>query len=497
MSEVQKELEKAKTNENAGNFEKAAKSYFKIAKNTTGEQSLRLYNKAFFTSRKSANTYLMYTLGKAYYEALQSEEMEDEIAELIPTFLEITGRMRIQQAEKSPEEAIDVLKWSINLYQVTGNEEAAFEMSQEAGDTYFSYGQQFLASSHLLGKEEKWQRGLDLFDEAINSYQHNRLNKESFDKILTVKLDKISKLIDIGRYEEGIENTTELLNYFTSQEAEILPYSKKDLQLKISNILEQKSLEKARDKQFEVAVILQKSAKAGFVSSENYTSVCPFLWDLSLIYDELGQKNLFFDLIEEVFETALKYQDETIQSSIFQYLGNRGETISESIITSRMLMVKKGPIEFNNNEGLQYFLKSMDLAKKIDNNDISDQITKYLYQYAQIMYEKKLKIRSLPYLEFCAQTWWNLPNSSASAKEIVLYLENKYNELLEQGKIEESANHLGTIFSIRNYMGEKEAAGDSALTFAQIAGRVSQDRIELEFLEHAFDAYSSIDTKNK
>ena len=75
------------------------------------------------------------------------------------------------------------LQFSINLYINRGNEDAAFEISQDAGDAFFAYGQEFLSSSHRLGKEEKWQRGLDLFDEAINVYQISRLNKEALEKI--------------------------------------------------------------------------------------------------------------------------------------------------------------------------------------------------------------------------------------------------------------------------------------------------------------------------
>lgn len=497
MSEVQKELEKAKMNETAGNFEKAAKSFLKVAELTTGDQSIRLYNKAFFTSRKSANTHLMYTLGKTYYEILQAEKKEDKIRDLIPTFLEITGRMRDQQAEQSPEEAMDVFNWSINLYLNLGNEDAAFEISQEAGDTFFAYGQEFLSSSHLRGKEEKWQRGLDLFDEAINVYQLTRLNKEALEKITTVKLDKIAKLIDIGRHKEAIKNTTELLNYFSSQDTGIQPYSKDELTLKIAKILAKKSLEKASNKKFEVANVLQNSAKAGFETSGNFTEIGPFLWSLSQVFDELDQKELFFSLVDDTFETSLKYQDETIQSSIFEYLESRGKSISENIINSRLLMVKKGPIEFNNHEGLQYFFKSMDLAVKIDDTNIPDNITKFLFQYAQTMYDKKLKFRALPYLKFCAQTWWGLPNGSTQTKDIISYLDTKYNELLNEGRIEDASKYLENIFSIKFFIKDEENAGDSALSFAQIAGRVSKDKIELEFLERALNAYSRIEAKNK
>ncbi len=497
MSEAQKELEKAKTYESDGNFDKAARSYLKVAKAVSGEQSVKLYNKAFFTSRKSANTHLMYSIGKAYYDVLQLDGQNERINELIPTFLEITGRMRDQKAEKSLEEAIDVLNWTINLYELTGNADAAFETSLEAGDRYFSYGQELLSSTHLLGKDEKWQRGLDLFYEAINAYKQVRLDKEALERILIVKLEQIEKLIDIGRHKEGIESTSDLLNFFSIQEEKNQPYSKKDLTFKIAQILALKSLEKARNKEFEVANLLQNSAKAGFESSGNFTSIPPFLWSLSQVYDELGQKELFFELIETTFETSLTYKDEAIQSSIFEYLEERGINISENIINSRMLMVKKGQIEFDNHEGLQYFLKSIDLAKKINNTEIQDKITNFLFQYAQIMYDKKLKTRSLPYFEFCAQIWWNLPNGSEYTKEIVSYLERKYNSLLEEGKLEDAGKHLSSIVSIHTYIGEAEKGGDSALSFAQIAGNIDKNRIEQEFLELAFNAFSFIDSKVK
>jgi len=497
LSEVQKELEKAKAYESTGNYDKAARSYFKLATTTSGEQSVKLYNKAFFTSRKSANTHLMYSIGKTYYDILLTGNQDEKIDELIPTFLEITGRMRDQQAGKSLEEVIDVLNWSITLYNSTGNTNASFEVSMEVGDKYFSSGQELLTSSHRTGKEEKWQKGLNLFTEAIDAYKQIRLDKEAFNKVLDVKLELIEKLIDIGRHKEGIENTSELLSYFSSQKKEIQPFSKNDLTFKISQILATKSLEKARDKKFDVANALQHSAKAGFESSGNSSNISPFLWSLSQIYDENNQKKLFFELVENAFEASLKYENETTQSSISDYLQAQGMKISENIINSRMLMVKKGSIEFNNHEGLQYFLKSIDLAKKIDNNDIPDKITKYIFQYAQTMYEKKLKSRSLPYFEFCSQIWWGLPNGQNNTKNIILFLEKNYDELLDEGKCDDAANHLNSILSIKTFIGNIEEVGDSALSFAQFSAQQAKVKHEIDFIERAYDAYSSISSKDK
>ncbi|MFX0015687.1 MAG: hypothetical protein ACFFB2_12195 [Promethearchaeota archaeon] len=492
MSEVQKALSKAKANEDEGNFDKAARNYFTAAELTN---DLRLFNKAFFTARKSGNSGLMFQTGKTYYDLLDQEDQKEKIKELIPTFLEISGRERDRLAD-SPEEMLDVLEWTIALYQLVGNLDAAYEISHEAGDAFFSYGQQFLSTSHLLGKEEKWQRGLDLFDSAIEAFQQIRLDTKSLEKILNVKLDKISKLIDIGRHIEGIENVETLLQYFRSQPQNILPYTTEVLSLNIANIFAKKTLDVARNKKFNIADVLVKTTKAGFENAGKYTEIGPFLWQLAMIYDEFKQRDLFFTLIDSSFDTVLKYEDITVQNSILGYLEKQGTEICNSIISSRLLMVKKAPIEFQNNEGIHYLLKNMELAKKINNVEILEKTLNFLFQYSRSMYEKKLTKQSLPYFEFCAQNWWDLSNQSQT-RVVLDYLESNFKNLITIGKFNQASQHLGSIISIKMFIGEVEEAGDSAFSLAKAAGQQAKQDIEINFLKRAYDAFESVKASEK
>ncbi|MHA2226994.1 MAG: hypothetical protein ACXAC8_17395 [Candidatus Hodarchaeales archaeon] len=499
MSEIQKELEKAKTSESQGNFDKAAQSYFKIAQiSTDNDQRIKLFNKAFFTSRKSGNTELMYQLGKTYYDALETDDEDEKIKELLPTFLEISGRIRSQLTDQSPEKLLEVLEWTTNLYSLAGNTDAAYDISQETGNTFFTYGQQLLSSSHLLGKEEKWQRGLNLFDSAITSYQQIRLDSQALEKILVVKLDRIDKLIEIGRHVEGIEDTANLMKYYSSHPKEIIPFSKKDLSFKIAELLAEKSLNSAQAKRFNISKALMKTALAGYKSAGKFTSITPFYWQLALIYDEHKQKEQFSNLVDTTFEMAQKYKDDNVQSTIFNYLNIKTKEICNNILNSRMLMVKKGPIEFQHNEGINYLLKALDLANRIGINDIQIELLDFLFHYAKGMYTKKLTKRSLPYFEFCTQTLWNLPvKEKSQILEILNFLEMKFNDLLTLGKFDDAGVHLGSIVSIKTFTGKAEEAGVSAFSFASVAGQQNKQEIEITFLGNAIDAFISINEKTR
>lgn len=485
MSEVQKALAKAKTNEEEGSFDKAARNYHSAAKLTN---DIRLYNRAFFTARKSGRSDLMFETAKSYHEMLDQEDQQGKIKELLPTFLEISGRERDRLAEEAPEEMVGVLDWTVSLFQLVGKPEAAYDFSIQTGDAYFSFGQQLLTSSSLLGKEEKWQRGLDLFNKAIEAYQKIRIDTQSLEKIFDVKLDSISKLIDISRHAEGIEGITSLMDYHKSQ-SEIAPYSREILSSKVAKILAVKSLDIAQDKKFDIADVLMKTTKAGFENAGKFTEIAPYLWRLALIYDKHNQKDLFNTLVDTTFDTALKYEDGSVQKTILNYLDERAKDICENIISSRLLMVKKGPIEFQNNDGVQYLLKSMDLAKKINNDEIIEEALGSLYNYGQRMYEKKLAKRSLPYFEFCAQNWWILQEGSSKTHETINYLESKFGALITEGKFKEASRHLGSIISIKIYIGDSESAGKSAFSFAKTAGEQRKQKIELEFLERAYDGF--------
>ncbi len=493
MSEVQKALAKAKENEQEGSFDKAARNYFNAAKVTN---DIRLYNRAFFTARKSGRSDLMFETAKSYHELLDQEDQQAKIKELLPTFLEISGRERDRLAEEAPEDMVGVLDWTVSLFQLVGKPEAAYDFSIQTGDAYFSFGQKLLTSTSLLGKEEKWQRGLDLFDKAIETYQKIRTDKPSLEKILDVKLDKISKLIDIGRHVEGIEGTSSLMDYHKSQ-SEIVPYPREVLSLKLAEVFAEKSLSAAQEKKFDIADVLMKTTKAGFENAKKYTEISPYLWRLALIYDEHNQKDLFYNLVDTTFDTVLKYEDRSIQQAIMSYLDERAKNICENIISSRLLMVKKGPIEFQNNDGVQYLLKNIDLAKKINNDEIVEEALGFLYNYSQRMYEKKLTKRSLPYFEFCAQNWWTLQEGSSQTHEIINYLESKFGALITEGKFNKASRHLGSIISVKIFIGDSESAGDSAFSFAKTAGEQGKQEIELEFLERAYDGFVAAKATSK
>ncbi|MFW9904096.1 MAG: hypothetical protein ACFFFH_07185 [Candidatus Thorarchaeota archaeon] len=493
MSEVQKALAKAKENEQEGSFDKAARNYFTAAKLTN---DIRLYNRAFFTARKSGRSDLMFETARCYHEMLEQEDQQAKVKELLPTFLEISGRERDRLAEEAPEEMVGVLDWTVSLFQLVGKPEAAYDFSIQTGDAYFSYGQQLLSSTSLIGKEEKWQRGLDLFDKAIEAYQKIRMDTQSLQKIFDVKLDRINKLIDIGHHVEGIEGTTELMDYHKSQ-SEKVPYSREVLSSKVAEIFAAKSMDYAQDKKFDVADVLMKTAKAGFENAGKYTEIPPFLWRFALIYDDYNQKDLFYTLTDTTFNMALKYEDQSVQQAILGYLDERAKTTCENIIGSRLLMVKKGPIEFQNNEGVQYLLKSMDLTKKINKTEIIDEKLKFLYNYGQRMYEKKLTNRSLPYFEFCAQNWWSLNEGSNETYEIINYLESKFGILITEGKFKQASRHLGSIISIKIFIGDSESAGISAYSFAKAAGGQGKQEIELEFLRRAYDGFVTAKATSK
>ncbi|MFX1507001.1 MAG: hypothetical protein ACFFDC_12930, partial [Promethearchaeota archaeon] len=493
MSEVQKALTKAKENEQEGSFDKAARNYFTAAKLTN---DIRLYNRAFFTARKSGRSDLMFETAKSYHEMLDQEGEQAKVKELLPTFLEISGRERDRLAEEAPEEMVGVLDWTVSLFQLVGKPEAAYDFSIQTGDAYFSFGQQLLSSTSLIGKEEKWQRGLNLFDKAIEAYQKIRTDTQSIEKILDVKLNRITKLIDIGRHVDGIEGTTNLMDYHKSL-AELVPYSREVLSSKIAEIFATKSIDYAQDKKFDVADVLMKTARAGFENAGKLTEIPPFLWRFALIYDTHNQKDLFFNLTDTTFDMALKYEDESVQQAILGYLDERAKATCENIIGSRLLMVKKGPIEFQNNDGVQYLLRSMELAKKINKKEIIDEKLKFLYNYGQRMYEKKLAKRSLPYFEFCAQNWWSTQEGSSETYEILNYLESKFGTLITEGKFNQASRHLGSIISIKIFIGDSESAGVSAFSFAKTAGEQGKQEIELEFLKRAYDGFVAAKATSK
>ncbi|MFX0152645.1 MAG: hypothetical protein ACFFAJ_17815, partial [Candidatus Hodarchaeota archaeon] len=222
----------------------------------------------------------------------------------------------------------------------------------------------------------------------------------------------------------------------------------------------------------------------------------PFLWELSLIYDEARQNNLFFRFVDKTIDFSQKYDDLESQQKILTYLETKGKETCNKIINSRRLMIQKAPIEFNNSEGVQYLLKALDLSKKLSNMDVISNILTFFVQYAQEMYTKKLTKRSLPYFEFSAKIWFDI-DEIAKSNAILDTLERNYQELLALGKFEATAAHLGSILTIKTFCGEAESAGETAFSFAQTAAAQGKDNTELEFLEYAHDAFSTSDSKLK
>ncbi|MHA2108128.1 MAG: hypothetical protein ACW99R_10520 [Candidatus Hodarchaeales archaeon] len=496
MSEVQKELEKAQAFESAGNFEKAAKTYLQVAKSIPdGQRSLKLYNKAFFSSQKTGKNSMMFDYAKQYYQQLLHEEQQKAIKELLPTFLDLSGRMRDTIDDLKPEDKLKVLSWALELYQLADNQTVAYEISQDIGDTYFNFGKQFLAPGHLLGKEEKYNKGVNLFNKAIENYQMVVLDKSVMDKILEVKLEKINRFIDINRPAEAMEDTANLMRFFKSQNADVLPYPQKELSLRIAQILALKALEKVQ-KQIDIARVLQKTASAGFLEADDPKRVAPFLWSLAQIYDKANHLEDFNSTITDAFDAAVTHDNQEIIENILTYLFEQGTTISDNVINSRMLLVKKGSIEFQNNKGIHYLLQRINLSKS-NYNEIVDQTTEYLFNYGQLMFTKKLRIQALPYFEYCAQIWWDLYQESGKAREITTFLQSNFGDLLSEGKLDDAATQLISIVDLFTYFGDIEMAGDTAFSFAQTLGQEGKISYEYDFLERAQGNFETLQATEK
>ncbi|MHA2054738.1 MAG: hypothetical protein ACW99F_14195, partial [Candidatus Hodarchaeales archaeon] len=336
----------------------------------------------------------------------------------------------------------------------------------------------------MIGKEEKYNRGVELFNQAIEAYQSTRLDKGALEKILTLKLDKINYFIDINKTAEAIEDTANLMRYFNSQKVENQPFGKKELSLRIAELLAEKALQKSQ-KQFNLSKVLLKSAKAGFKEANEESKIAPLIWNITLNIDQTNELDLFREMSSQAFEAASKYNDMVIIKEIFKYLMEKGETICDQILNSRMLVVKKGTIEFNNNKGIPYLLHSVALATTIDKYEVHNEIVDYLFNYTKMMSEKKLRKQAIPYYKYCARIWWDIPDGKNQAEEVTKELQSIFGTLLSEGKLEEAANHLIAIVDLFTHFGEIEKAGDTAFSFAQTLGQEGKFSSEIEFLERA------------
>jgi len=496
MDDIQKDLDKAKAHNSAGNFEKAAKTYFKVAKTIPNDaQSIKLLSNAYSSAKNTEKPKFVFEYAEAYYSALVQLGNHDKIQELTPGFFEVSSRIIAQFETMKLEERIDILRWTLDLHRFAGDQDGAYQISLQMGDVYFELGKQFLSTSHLLGKEEKYNRGIDLFSQAIETYEEDILNSTSFERIIIVKLDKIARFIDINRITEAIEDTTHLVRYFDDQKAEIHPYSKENLSLKVANLLASKSLEKA-NKQIEIASVLQKSAIVGFEEAKEFQKITPYMWTLSQIVDESNDLDHFKEFLTVTFEMAMKYEDQITIKAIFTYLQERGHNICENIINSRMLLVKKGSIEFQNHRGVTYQTLRVRFAQKIDDQEIISNVAEYLFKYGKSMYEKKLRKQALPYLEFAGRTWWDLSDKSQS-QQVVSFLEGTVTLFLTDGKLEEAANNLKLIVDLQTYFKDFERAGESAFSFAKTLGQSDKVLLEYEFLERSFTNFTEQGSSSK
>lgn len=496
--EIQKELEKANTLETSEQFEKAAKSYFKAANLAVeDEQSLRLFNKAFFTARKSGQNDLMFEMGRALHEILSEFGAEKQIQDLVPTFLSVGGRRKDELMEgEISEDVVEVFEWLIHLYTLTENVEAAYDISQEAGEVISSVGHKILSGSYLIGKEGHWKKGLQLLEDGINAYQIIRLDENALQNILLVKMGRIGRLIDIGRYQESMVESAALLEFYDEQEQVLQPFSKKELTSKIAELVAEKCYSLVEAKRFDIAKDLTTHATKLFEEAEDNLQIGPFLWNLAIIYENVNQKQSFLDLAAKAVETAEKNNDQEITQTTIQHLISNGTEICYNILNSRRLLIQKGPVEFHNSEGVSYLLKAIDFSKRFQINGAVFEILDFLFSYASEMQTKKLYVRSLPYFEFAAQNLYTLDHQQKT-DEILSYLENKYQEFITTGKFDDSTAHLRTVVSIKTFCDNAEDAGDTAFSFVQTIPENKKEKVELEFLELAYNAFIKIGSNLK
>ena len=485
MDDIQKELEKADAHNSAGNFEKAAKAYFRISKTILEDnQNINLLSKAYAASKRTQRPFFTFEYAEAYFSKLVQVGNKDVVQELIPEYFELSSRLIARSETSKPGERIEILRWTLELHKSVEDRDGAHQISLLMGDDYFESGKLLLSASHLVGKEEKYNRGIDLYNQAIETYHDIMLNSESLDRILNVKLDKISRFIDINRITEAIEDSAYLVRYFNDQNKDIHPYPRKALSIKIADLLASKSLEKAR-KNIKIASVLQKGAVARFEEAEEYQKITRYMWTLSQVVDEDGEINHFKEFCTIAFEMAVKYEDQTIIEAIFTYLKERGDQLCESVINSRMLLIKKGNIEFHNHRGVAYLILRVQLAEKIEDKQRISNVAEYIFNYGKSMYEKKLRKQALPYIEFAGKTWWDLSEDSEESKQVVSYLKTTISLFLEEGKLEEAANNLKSIVDLQTYFKDFKRAGESSFSFAITLGQNNKVQLELDFLERS------------
>ena len=497
MDDTQKELEKADAYNSAGNYEKAAKAYFNISKSIIDDtQNVQLLSKAYSAAKNSQKPKFIFAYAKPYFSKCMQLGDKSKIDALLPEYFELSSRLIDQSQGVKTEERLEILNWTLDLHKFAEDKEGAHQISLQIGDLHFESGKQLLSATHLVGKEEKYIKGVELYSQAIETYSTIILDSVSLDRILDIKLDKIARFIDINRITEAIEDTAHLVRYFNDQDTRIHPYPRKTLSLKIADLLASKSLEKAR-KNVKIASALQKSAVAGFEEAEEYEKITQYMWTLSQVVDESDEIEQFKEFCTITLRMAIKYKDDRTIDAIFTYLRERGEKVCDSTINSRMLLVKKGNIEFQNNRGVSYLLLSIELSKIFDGTETISNTTQYLFDYGKLMYEKKLRKQALTYIEFAGRTWWDLSEDSEEPKQVVRFLENSISLFLEQGKLDEAANILKSVVDLQTYFKDYKKAGESSFSFAISLGQNSKVQLEIEFLDKAFINFDNLKLTSK
>ncbi|MHA1974336.1 MAG: hypothetical protein ACTSW1_15155 [Candidatus Hodarchaeales archaeon] len=437
----------------------------------------------------------MYDIAFEYYDKLNSVSKNKKIKELLPIFLDIAGRKFDQLKLKKPSlDQVNVLSWLIAL-TIDENEEVTHSYYLQMGDVFLNMAKELLEGTHLIGKEEKWENGLKYIDEAIIAYKAVKMDKKSCEKILAAKLKKIEYLLSIDRLESSLEEAGETTEFFDSQPDKIRPFNKKELSLRIGKIFSKAAIHEVKAKHYDNMDVLRISTVGAFKDAKQFSLIIAFLWELAQIVEEHKNYQKFFELTNITFKTTGQYEKNR-QEEILNYLESKGRELCTNILNSRMLMVKKGPIEFNNNEGVRYLEKAIELADQINNETYPLGILEFLFEYARDMFEKKIKIRALPYLEFTAKKWFDYSRQDL-AKQSLDFIEAQFQELLTQGKITDASPQLGTLFDILMYIGKTEEAGSKALGFSKAASAASKFDIEFEFLDRSFKAFKTIKDTDK
>ena len=163
----------------AGNFEKAARTYLKVANNTPDISKRKdLLSRAYKNAKKSEKLDFVFKCAKEYYLILVEIKNVNEINNLIPEFSTLSNSLISHLNTMNFEEKLEILQWSLTLAENSKDNERSFEISLLLGDLFFDAGKKLLSVNHLVGKEEKYNQGIEHYSKAIEAY--NKISLNSF-----------------------------------------------------------------------------------------------------------------------------------------------------------------------------------------------------------------------------------------------------------------------------------------------------------------------------